>query len=115
MAVRATAENLNELELRRKAEQREEKRERKKFSAKAEEIDGYNLMLTVRAGEEGKLFGSVTTLDIANGVEEGLGVEIDRRSVMLEEPIKELGTYSVTIKLYDDITADIKVDVMAER
>jgi large subunit ribosomal protein L9 len=70
-------------------------------------------LIKVKTGEEGKLFGAVTSKDIAEAVK-AQGVEIDKRKIVLDEPIKRIGDYTVTVKLHTDITADIKVSVVAE-
>jgi len=115
LAVEATPENLNRIKQKEAAKQREREQELKKLQAKADKIDGYTLILTVNAGEEGRLFGSVTTQDIARGLKEMLGVDVDRKKIELDEPLKQLGTYDVDIKIHPDITATIKVDVLTDR
>jgi large subunit ribosomal protein L9 len=71
------------------------------------------LSFTRKSGENGHLFGSVTSVDIASGLE-SKGFEIDRRKIQLDEPLKSLGEFSVAIKLYREVTAHIKVKVLAE-
>ncbi len=115
LATEATQENLNRIRQKKDAERMAEDRERRDHEKVARKIEGYTLMLTVRAGEEGRLFGSVTTQDIAKGLKDTLGVKVDRRKIDLDEPIKQLGTYPIEIKLYPGVSANIKVDVLAER
>jgi large subunit ribosomal protein L9 len=71
------------------------------------------VVIKVKVGEEGKLFGSVTAMDIAEAMK-AQGVAIDKRKIMLEEPIKRLGDFTVSVKLHSDIAADVKVSVVAE-
>jgi len=70
--------------------------------------------ITARAGSEGKLFGSVTAVDIATAVHDQTGVEIDRRKLDLVEPVKTLGTHVVPVKLHSDVQFPITVEVVAE-
>jgi large subunit ribosomal protein L9 len=70
--------------------------------------------ISARAGSEGKLFGSVTSVDIATAVHEQTGVEIDRRKLELAEPVKTLGTHVVPVKLHSDVQFPITVEVVAE-
>ena len=87
------------------------KEKRKKASEQvASQITGKELHITVRVGEEDKLFGSVTPIDIAKKLHEE-GFEVDKRKILLESPIKELGEYDIAIKLDDGITFSIKVFV----
>jgi len=69
------------------------------------------IKLTARAGAEGKLFGSVTTTDIANAVQEQSGVELDKRKLHLDEPIRELGTHHVTVKLHADVEFPVTLEI----
>jgi large subunit ribosomal protein L9 len=68
------------------------------------------IILEAKAGEEDKLFGSVTSKDIAEAISKQ-GVEVDKRKVLLEEPIKRLGSYEVSIKILQDVTATVNVEV----
>ena len=72
-----------------------------------------SVTIKAKVGEEGKLFGSVTSMDIAEAAK-AKGVNIDKRKIVLEEPIKRLGDFTVTVKLHADVTADFKVSVVAE-
>jgi len=76
----------------------------------ASQITGRELHITVRVGEEDKLFGSVTPIDIAKKLHEE-GFEVDKRKILLESPIKELGEYDIAVKFDDGITSNIKVFV----
>lgn len=76
-------------------------------------INGLELKFTVQAGEEGKLFGSITTMDITKKLKDA-GYEIDKRRIAIAAPIKELGTFDVTVKLDDGLHAEVKVLVEKE-
>ncbi len=71
------------------------------------------LTITQQAGDDGRLFGSVTTQDIADAIKDARGLEIDRRKVHLEEPIRSTGTHMVTVEVHDGVTAQIKTIVTA--
>ncbi|MEE9578515.1 MAG: 50S ribosomal protein L9 [Gemmatimonadota bacterium] len=79
----------------------------------AAELEGRSVSFKVKAGEEGKLFGSVTTVDIAEQLASE-GVTIDRRDIILEEPIKELGVFRVPVRLHADVRPELTVWVVAE-
>ncbi len=86
---------------------------RKQAEELAKKLESVSVTISVSVGEEDKMFGSVTSQDIAKALEEQ-GIEIDRRKIVLEEPIKELGIYSVPIKLHPEVEAKIKVWVVKE-
>lgn len=77
----------------------------------ADKISGEKVTISHKVGEEGKLFGSVTSIEIEKELKEK-GFDIDRRKILLEKPIKELGEFSVPIKLHQDITPELKVEVV---
>jgi large subunit ribosomal protein L9 len=72
------------------------------------------LTISHRAGEDGRLFGSVTSKEIADAIQQARGLKIDRRKVRLEEPIRELGTHMVDIEVSDDVVASVKTIVVEE-
>jgi large subunit ribosomal protein L9 len=71
------------------------------------------VVIKTKAGEEGKLFGSVTTMDIAEQLK-NQGIEIDKKKISLDEPIKRLGTYTVNLKLHSEITTQVNMQVIEE-
>jgi large subunit ribosomal protein L9 len=118
LAYEASAANLKRIEEeRRKAEERA-KRDYLEARRRASQLEGASLVFHVLAGEgdEGKLFGSVTSQDIAerlNG-EAGLDFELDRRLVQLDDPIKALGAYTVPVRLHAEVIVDVDVQVERE-
>ena len=76
-------------------------------------LEGISLTFTAKAGEEGRLYGSVTTADIAEALAKE-GLDVDRRIIHLDEPIKELGVYAVPIRLHEDVKPELRVWVVAE-
>lgn len=80
-------------------------------SEQADLIGKTVLTLAATAGEDGRLFGSITNQDIADGIKEARGIEVDKRKVRLEEPIKQVGTYSVEVEIDHGVTATVKTIV----
>jgi large subunit ribosomal protein L9 len=112
-AIRATKANLARIEEEREHLVAAAEREIEKATALATDIEGQSLNFPVKAGEDGKLFGSVSSSDIADALEDK-GIEIDRRNVQLAEPIKQLGTYKVPIRLSAEVQPEVTVWVVAE-
>lgn len=98
-------------------EQRQKEHRKSKEKKVAEELaknlENVSVTISVSVGEEDKMFGSVTTLDISDALSKQ-NIEIDRKKIILDEPIKELGIYSVPIKLHSEVEAKIKVWVVKE-
>ena len=76
-------------------------------------IDSITIKMTVKAGENGKIFGGVTAKEIAENLKKEYSIEIDKKKVLLPETIKNLGTFTVEIKLYEGIIAKLKLNVVA--
>jgi large subunit ribosomal protein L9 len=113
LAVEANPRNLHEFEhQKRLAIQRREAKKGQAAGVKAR-IEGLTLTIKARAGEEGKLFGSVTNLDVERALREN-GIEVERRKILLTEPIKQLGEFTVAIKLDPEVEASLKLNVVAE-
>lgn len=85
---------------------------KKDAEALAEKINGTSISVVTKAGASGRIFGSITTLQIANALKEK-GFEVDRRKIVTDD-IKELGTFSVTVNLFKDISATVSLEVVAE-
>ena len=112
-AIEATPDNVRSMEHAKKMVADRLRKLKKEASAEADQIKGLAITIKAKVGEEGKLFGSVTSMDIAEAAK-AQGVNIDKRKIALEEPIKRVGDYTVTVKLHADVTADFKVTVAAE-
>jgi len=113
LAMVATSANLKGIEQERKALLKREVTERHVARTLAERLQGVTLEFERKASEQGVFYGSVTTHDIAHALAEQ-GLEIERRKLHLESPIKQPGTYSVSVKLYRDVVIDIPVTVQRE-
>ncbi len=112
-AIEATPKNLRAMDHAKKMVADRIRQLKKLATADADRIKSISVTIRAKAGEEGKLFGSVTSMDIAEAVK-AQGVEIDKRKIILEEPIKRLGEHTVTVKLHSDVSAEIKVTVAPE-
>ncbi len=112
-AIEATPKNLNAMNHAKKMVSDRIRKIKKEATAEADKIKGLSVTIRAKAGEEGKLFGSVTSMDIAEAMK-AQGIAVDKRKIALEEPIKRLGDFTVPIKLHTDVTADVKVSVVAE-
>jgi large subunit ribosomal protein L9 len=113
LAIQATPGNVRQIEMQRRALLKKEATEKAAAEAQAELLSRETLTFARLAGEQGTLFGSVTSIDIANALKER-GFELDRRRIVLKDPIKELGESEVSIKLHREVTAPIKVVVTRE-
>jgi large subunit ribosomal protein L9 len=111
-AIEATPKNVKAMEHAKKMVSDRIRTLKKTASADADRIKSLAITIKAKVGEEGKLFGSVTTMDIADAMQ-AQGVAIDKRKIMLEEPIKRTGEYTVPVKLHTDVVADLKVSVIA--
>ncbi len=113
IAVEATHGNLKALEMKKTKIMARRMKDKEDAETVKERISQVTLRVKQKAGAEGKLYGSVTTRDIAESLEEQ-GVEIDRRKIILEEPIRALGEFNVAIKVHPEVTANIKLVVEEE-
>jgi large subunit ribosomal protein L9 len=113
LAVPATAANKKIVEQERQAHLRREAKEKGDAADLAKILSGVSVTFKQKAGEQDQLFGSVTAKDIAEALERK-DFTIERRKIMLDEPIKQLGQYKVTIKLHREVSAEIEVNVVKE-
>jgi large subunit ribosomal protein L9 len=111
LAVRAEKGAVRHAESLKRAHQTRTKAQKGEFEAVAARIIQTPLVVTARAGEEGRLFGSVTAADVAAALSAQAGVSVDRRDVHLAEPIRSVGTHEVTIHLHAEVDPVITVDV----
>jgi large subunit ribosomal protein L9 len=113
LAVIATPGAIKQAELARQATVRREAQALSEAQALAQLLDGQSVTFQARAGETERLYGSITSANIAESLGEKVGQEVDRRKIDLEEPIKDLGTHAVTVRLAPE--AEAKVTVVVER
>ena len=101
LAVEASASKINEMKMRQGADKSRKENEAAKARGLAEKIKGVTVAFTSKAGESGKLFGSITSKDIADKLKDEQKVQVDRRKIVLPEAIKALGVYDIEIKLHE--------------
>lgn len=114
LGVEANSKNLNDLKLQKANEERiaaQQLADAKKF---AEELKEKSITVSVKAGDGGRIFGSVSTKEITKAAKDQLGLDLDKKKMILPEPIKTLGTTIVPIRLHRDVTAELAVKVVEE-
>ena len=114
LAVHATERNRKFLEHQKRVIDQQESKDREHAREIAAQIVDVTCHLTRRAGENDRLFGSVTPADIVESLRTAANIEIDRRYIELSEPIRELGAFTVTVKLHTDVTTELRVVVERE-
>ncbi len=114
IAVEADVRNLNIMQSRNTAAKERKDREAAKASAVADKLKGLVLDIKAKAGESGKLFGSITSMDIAEEIKKSFGMDIDKKKIDLPEPIKHLGKTEVEIKLYPGVSGKLTVNIVKE-
>jgi len=114
LAVEATKAAENELKLKKKAEEKRKQEELDLANELRGKIEGKAISIQVKSGENGKLFGSVTSKEIAVEVKNQLGLDIDKKKIQLDEPIKTLGNHIVTIKLHPKVIAQLTVKILEQ-
>ena len=112
-ALEATRQNVKLMETQRKKIEIRRLKAKEDAEKVKERIGDVVVTIIQKAGEEGRLYGSVTTMDIAAGLEKQ-GIAIERRKIVLDKPIKSLGDFDVPVKIHPEVTASIKVTVTAE-
>lgn len=113
LAVEAIEKNRRLLEHKKRQKINQGARQKKEAEKLAKELANLSCTIPMRAGESDRLFGSVTTMDIAKALREQ-GFEVDRRKIELDEPIKELGAFTVPIRIHADVAANVRVLVIRE-
>lgn len=110
MAIEATADNVNTMRMNDKAKQEREQRQREEATALSARLREMTLVLYAKGGGAGRLFGSVTSQEVSDALKEQ-GLDLDKRKIVIEEPIKTVGFYTVKCKLGYEINAPLKLDV----
>ncbi len=111
LAEPATASGINEISQRKTADAFHKAENEKALKALAKELNGKEVTVSIRAGENGKVFGSVTTLQVASALE-ALGYEVDKKKIAFKENIKTLGAFEAEVRLMEGVTAKIVVNVV---
>ncbi|NLZ24915.1 MAG: 50S ribosomal protein L9 [Clostridiales bacterium] len=111
LAVAADPQNINALKQRQKAEEAKRQAERAEAELMKKQLESLNVTIAVKASESGKMFGSVTSAEIAEQLKK-LGADVDKKKIALKENIREFGEYTVQIKLYPEVLAQLKFSVV---
>lgn len=114
LGMEATTKNLNDLKLKQANEAKVAKEQFEQAKALAAQVEEKAVTVTIKAGEGGKIFGSVSTKEISAAATSQLGLDLDKKKMQLTEPIKSLGTHIVPVRLHKDVTAQLTVQVVAE-
>lgn len=111
LAMEATPKNLNDLKLKKANSEKVTQEILEEARAYAKELGEKEIQLSIKVGEGGRTFGSISTKEIAEAAKEQLGYDLDKKKIQLSSPIKSLGTTSVAIKIHPKVTAELKVVV----
>jgi len=113
LALRATSGIQKQADAMRRNRDARDRRDREAAQAIADQLVAPTIQIPARAGEGGRLFGSVTSTDIAAAVQAQTGIEVDRRHIALDEPLKELGVSELAVRLHPDVTGTLRVEGVA--
>ena len=111
LAQEATADNLNTMRMNDKATQERQAKERAEALEISKKLKTVKLNVVGKGGGAGRLFGSITNTEVAEALEKQFGIQIDKRKIILDEPIKTVGTYTARVKLGYEISADLALEV----
>ncbi len=114
LAVEANSENMSKLKAKNDSKAYRKEQEKEEAKKVAEKLTGIQLKVPVKAGENGKIFGGVSAKEIADLLKSNYNIEVDKKKIDLKETIKTLGLRTVTIKLYDGVIGNLKVDVISK-
>lgn len=111
LGVEASGKNMNDLKLQKANKEKIEKENLEVAKVMAEQMEKEQVVVSIKSGEGGRTFGSVSSKEIAQSYKEQCGKEIDKKKIVLPEPIKSLGVYEVNVKLHPSVTGKLKVKV----
>ncbi|MFZ5597849.1 MAG: 50S ribosomal protein L9 [Bacillota bacterium] len=114
LAVEASENKMKELSMQKAAQERKRNKEEEEARLTASRMEGMKVLIKTRAGEGGKLFGAVNNKDISDNLSQQHGINIDKKKIVLKEPIKTQGEFPVVIKLHPAVQAQITVIVQGE-
>lgn len=114
IAIEATPQNLKALERQQAADAQKRATDKASAEILKARLEEITLTLKTKAGEGGKVFGSITTKDISDALKEQFGIEIDKKKIVMDSSIKQVGEHSITAKLYQEISGVFKVNVIGE-
>lgn len=114
LAIEANESNLKVLEAQKAKEEQKRQEELQRARELAKKLSEITVEVSVKAGENGKLFGSITSKDISDALKKQHGIEIDKKKIELDEAIKVAGVYNIEVKVYPEVTAKLKVSIKAQ-
>ncbi|MCI6867710.1 MAG: 50S ribosomal protein L9 [Lachnospiraceae bacterium] len=112
MGIEATGKNMNDLKLQKANAEKIARETLEAAQSLGKEMEGKSIKIAVKTGEGGRIFGSVSSKEIAEEIKKQLGYEIDKKKIQIDNPIKALGVTNVSIKLHTKVTAELKVQVV---
>ena len=113
LAVEANKENLAKLKSKQNSEAHKKDLEKQKAEELKQKLSKIELRINVKAGENGKIFGSITSKEVSAELKKQYNIEIDKKKIILKEPIKELGAFTLDIKLHEGIMGKLKINILA--
>ncbi|MGB4661584.1 MAG: 50S ribosomal protein L9 [Mobilitalea sp.] len=113
LGMEATKQNMYELNNQKAAEAKRQQELLEEAKIYAKQLEALTIKVSVKAGESGKTFGSVSTKEIATAAKEQHGIDLDKKKLQLNDPIKNAGTYTIPVKIHPQVTAELKVVVEA--
>lgn len=111
LAVEANAENMSKLKNKQDSVQHKKNVEKENAEQIAEKLKGITLNIKVKAGENGRIFGGVTSKEISENLKEQYKIDIDKKKIVLNETIKNLGVFNISIKLFEGVVGNLKINV----
>lgn len=114
LAKEANTQNLEELKRQKDSVEHKRAVNRDNSVALKDRLEKDTIVIVAKAGQNGKLFGAVTSMDIEKAIKDATMIEVDKRKISLDEAIKATGVYTVTVKLFEDVVAKVKVEITAE-
>lgn len=114
LAIEATENNVRTLEKKKKIEADKKAAEKAAAEELAKKLEALTVSLETKAGEGGKLFGSITSMDIANALKDQHKIDIDKKKIVLDSPIKQEGAYTLQVKLYPEVQGKLNVKIVAK-
>lgn len=114
LAIAADAKAMNELKMKQDAKQHKHDLEKAAAIETAKNLESLTVVILQAAGKDNKLYGAVTAKDIVQNLKQEYNIELDKKKLMLETPIKTFGTYQIKVKLFTDVTATVTVQVVSK-
>lgn len=111
LAVEASASNLNVMNTKKEAEKNKKDKELAKAKALAEKLKSITVVIKTKAGDNGKLFGSITSKDISDQLKKDFNLEVDKKKIHLEDSLKAIGTTEIEARIYPEVTAKFAVKI----